>query len=236
MKKLITILVLVWITGVINQLVTAQTMTASPTATTKVSVEVNKEEIQEFKEKIASKVAELKKQDETATTGFIIKKTDKQLTLKTQDNKEIVINLDEILTKVYQINNGQKKEMSSSDLAVGQYLVVTGPLINQAVNANFIYIDVMYRLGYGKVTEVNKQDYSLVVVTPDKDNIVLDVETDTKQLILNIDTFEIERTGFSKIREGDDLLFTVRQKSLVVKDNRFSAQKFLIIPQEYFIK
>ncbi|MDO9027431.1 MAG: hypothetical protein Q7U68_01010, partial [Candidatus Roizmanbacteria bacterium] len=64
----------------------------------------------------------------------------------------------------------------------------------------------------------------------------------TKQFIVNIKTLEIERVGFSKIKEGDTVHFVVKKTGNPLRqladggNNNYSAIKILIIPQEYFIK
>ena len=45
----------------------------------------------------------------------------------------------------------------------------------------------------------------------------------------------MERIGFSKIKEGDSVHF-VFKISGDEKNNEYSADKILVIPQEYFIK
>lgn len=53
--------------------------------------------------------------------------------------------------------------------------------------------------------------------------------------MVNIKTLDLERVGFSKVKEGDTVHFVVK-KTGEEKNNSYSAIKILIIPQEYFIK
>ena len=101
--------------------------------------------------------------------------------------------------------------------------------------ASSIFVDESYIVESGKITEVNKDSYSVKVMNSAKEIFTLDVEFYTKQLILNIKTLELERTGFSKIKEGDYAHFVVK-RGININDNKYSVQKILIIPQEYFIK
>jgi hypothetical protein len=54
--------------------------------------------------------------------------------------------------------------------------------------------------------------------------------------MLNSKTGEIEKTGFSKIKEADVIHFVVKKSSEEKEKNRYPTSKILIIPQEYFVK
>lgn len=215
-------------------LVCAQTKkaTASPTMTT---TEIVDDDIQNFKDKIASKVAQLTKEEQKATSGFVVKTGTAQLSIKTVDNQTYQIKVDDILTKIYQINNAQKKEIQPSQIKKDDYLIVNGPTSETTITANYIFVDESYLVNVGRVTEIDKENYSLKVSTSDKESVILDIEATTKRLILDIKTLELVTTGFSKIKEGDTVHFVVK-KQTGKEELRFSAIKILIIPQEYFIK
>jgi len=140
------------------------------------------------------------------------------------------------LTKIYQIRNNQKNEIKLSQIKKDDYLVVNGPTSETTVSANYIFADEQYLVDVGKITEVDKENYSLKIITSDKETIGLDIETSTKQTILDIKTLELNRTGFSKIKEGDTIHFVIRKSLPNADKTNFLAIKILIIPQEYFIK
>ena len=164
-----------------------------------------------------------------------------RLKIKTWKDEDIEVKIDPDLTKFYQVSGGQKKEVKSDAVKKGTYIIVTGLIKDKTIEANFIYLDELFVVGSGKVTEVNSQDFFIGVVTIDKENYKLDVETFTKQQMLNIKTLSVETVGFSKIKEGDTIHFVVKKTESNSADaekelNRFAAQKILIIPQEYFQK
>ena len=200
------------------------------------SSNIAEDEIQNFKDKIASKVAELTKQEQKAVSGFVIKTGNNQLSIITDDNQTMQVKIDDILTKIYQINGAQKKEIKLTDIVKNDYLIVNGPTSDTTVTANYIFVDEKYLVNVGKITEVDKENFSLKITTLDKETITLEIETATKQLILDIKTLELYRAGFSKIKEGDTVHFVVKQKQANNKETIYSAVKILIIPQEYFIK
>jgi len=104
------------------------------------------------------------------------------------------------------------------------------------ITANEIYVDEKYLAKVGRVTEIDSVNYTLKLMTPEKENYNLDIESSTKQSILNIKTLDVEKSGFSKIKEGDMIHFVVKKTAYEQKDNSYSAIKILTIPQEFFIK
>lgn len=201
-----------------------------------VTPDLGEEEIENFKEKIASKVAELTMQEEKAITGFVVKTEPNQLTIETDESRQLLVKIDDILTKIYQIVNNQKKEIKLSQIKKNDYLIINGPLSDKTIAANYIFVDEMYMLNVGRVTEIDSDNYSLKIITADKEDVDLDIETKTKRLMLDIKTLQTVTIGFSKIKEGDTIHFVVKKTQTDKEATRFSAVKILIIPQEYFIK
>ncbi len=189
---------------------------------------------QVFKDKIVNAVTEQYKKDRKAVSGFV--NNTKTLTFKTDTEEEYQVKIDDVLTKFFQVIGATKKEIKQSQIEKGDYIIVTGPVVDKTINANFVYMDDKYLVKNGKITEVDKEAYSIKITTAEKDNFTLDVETSTKQQILNIKTLEVETVGFSKIKEGDTIHFVVIKTGQEKEVNRFPAEKILIIPQEYFIK
>ncbi|EKE14390.1 MAG: hypothetical protein ACD_12C00530G0001 [uncultured bacterium] len=108
-------------------------------------------------------------------------------------------------------------------------------MADNIITANVVLIDENFLVDSGKITEINKESYNIKVLTSDKNTYSLDIETGTKQYMVNIKTLLRETIGFSKLKEGDTVHFVVK-KTGKEKNNNYSAVKILIIPQEYFIK
>lgn len=214
----------------------AQTPTSASSATPSGAIKIDKEVI-DLKERVAKSVAENRKKDQKAISGFAILK-DGVVRVKDIDNEiEYEIKIDSSLTKIYQIQGLTKKEVKSDDIKKDAYVIVTGPIVDKTINANIVFIDEAFIVQTGKISELNKTDFYIKLTTLDKNNITLDIESGTKQNMLNIKTLEIERTGFSKIKEGDTIHFVAkRDTGSQNSGGRLAAYKILIIPQEYFIK
>ena len=198
------------------------------TATTSASDE---KDIKAFKDKIANVI----KKNDKAFSGLVTSNIGNVIKLMSGNDTVYEVKLDDELTKYFKISGASKKEIKAEDISKDNYIIVTGVLTDKSVTANSIFVDESYIVESGKITEVNKDSYSVKVMNSAKEIFTLDVEFYTKQLILNIKTLELERTGFSKIKEGDYAHFVVK-RGINIKDNKYSVQKILIIPQEYFIK
>ena len=193
------------------------------------------EEIQNFKEKLASKVAELQKKEDKAISGFLILKKDKTLTIETTDNEQFSVELDDLLTKYFQVNVTALKEITLDDFEVDDYIIITGPISGKVITANNVYKDENFTSGSGIVSDTGQGDFVLNVVTLENETLTIDIETATKRKILNIKTLKLEDVGFSKIKSGDVIHFFY--KKISNKDEKkYSTSKILVIPQEYFSK
>jgi hypothetical protein len=137
------------------------------------------------------------------------------------------------LTKTYDIVKNQKKEIEATALKKGDYILVSGPAVESAITANEIYRDNVYIVSSGQITSIDKEAFTVDVVTPDKEELTLDIETGTKQQIMDIKTLELSKTGFSKFKTGDTIHFVAQKKS-DSKIKTLSTIRILIIPQEYF--
>jgi len=218
----------------------AQTETPAVTGTSSPSANVKEDpDVKLLKEKVANKVAELRKQDQTAKSGTVVSVKDGSVIISTvedSDQKQYTITVDGTLTKLYRIVGATKKEIKIGDIKPDNYVIASGPVADTNIQANVVYVDDPYIVQSGKITEVNKTDYYIKVMTSDKTEYTLDIESSTKQFLMNIKTLEVERTGFSKIKEGDIMHFSA-VKTVSEKDkNRYAAGKILIVPQEYFLK
>jgi len=224
MKKIILRLLIITVFLLQSGVVAAVT----PTST------VDKQ-IQNFKDKIANKVAEMQKKDQKAVAGIIESISTETISFKTPDEKIIEGKISEATTTFYQISSLGNKEIKLSDLKKGDYIIASGLISGDSITVSYIYVDERYFVNSGKITEINKEDYYIKVITSEKNNFTVDVETYTKVKILNIKSLEIEKSGFSKFKEGDSVHIVYKITGEEKEQNRFSAQTILIIPQEYFI-
>jgi len=231
-KYLVLIAILIINVSIANRLTIAQEVSPSPTI--EVSA-VEEQQIKDLKEKIATKVAEINEKNTKAISGYITNIKDKIINIKNDDG-DYEVKTDETITKYFQISGNRKNEIKLQNLKKGNYIIANGLINDKKIDTNFIYVDEAYSVKSGKVSEINSDDYYIKVVTLEKENYILDIESYTKKQMLNIKTLQLETIGFSKVKEGDTIHFVIKKTSEKNENNRFSAQKILIIPQEFFIK
>lgn len=189
-------------------------------------------------EKLATKAEETRKKDQKAYVGLITKINDATISVSSTvgtDEKKYSIKIDDTLTAIYRIVGTAKKEIKKSDLKVGDYVIVTGLMLNDTLEAMEVYIDEQFIVKTANITEINKSDYYLKVITYDKDAYILDIQSSTRQFMLNTKTKEIEKSGFSKIKEGDTVHFVVSKTNpgSGKEKNRYDAVRIFVIPQEF---
>ncbi|MFA5769931.1 MAG: hypothetical protein WC894_00360 [Patescibacteria group bacterium] len=214
-----------------NSIVMAQTPSIEASSSPTVVVD---KDIQQLKDKIANKVSEIRKQNNKAISGFVLKIDGNSMKLSNTEEVNQV-KFDDALTKVFKVLGTTKKEIKTNDISKDDYAIVSGVIADKVITANVVLIDENFLVDSGKITEINKEDFNIKVLTNDKNTYSLDIETGTKQHMVNIKTLLSEVVGFSKLKEGDTVHFVVK-KTGTEKDNNYSAVKILIIPQEYFIK
>lgn len=231
MKKYLNFIVVIFILFVFSiQYVGAQSASNSSTTSS------NEKDVQNLKEKIAQKVEEIIKKDEKAYAGFITLIKDKSIKIKNIEGEEKNIEVDDVLTKYFLITGqDEKKDIKFSELKKGDYTIVTGPVDEKKVSANFIYKDTTYELGSGKVIEIDSTNSTIRTTTLEKNNYLLTLERSTSQQIINIKTLGLEKLSFSKIKVGDSVHFVAKREN-DQKLKQFTATKILLIPQEYFEK
>ncbi|EKE13956.1 MAG: hypothetical protein ACD_12C00731G0001 [uncultured bacterium] len=236
MKKIfLFVYLIIYLFGYLAVNVAGQTPSA--TASSSPTVVIDKD-IQQLKDKIANKVLEIRKQNNKAISGFVSKIDENSM--KLNNNAEVnQVKFDDTLTKVFRVLGTTKKEIKTNDIAKNDYVIVSGVIADNVITANVVLIDENFLVDSGKITEINKENFNIKVLTSDKNTYSLDIETGTKQHMINIKTLLSEMVGFSKLKEGDTIHFVVKKTAdppASGKNNNYSAVKILIIPQEYFIK
>src|SRR3990167_9432870 len=86
----------------------AQGKVATPTA--------QENGIQQLKDKLEEKVVELQKKDQKAITGIVSENKKSTVTIKSADGTVYRIKIDNVITKLYDVASGDKKEFKIDDL------------------------------------------------------------------------------------------------------------------------
>lgn len=218
---------------------TIKEATAPATSSASSSLSSEDKQIKQFKERLEQAIAP--KYQKKAYSGKIKEFKENTFVLESFNLGEAphTFRYDKSLMKIYKISGSTKKELKIADVKESSYVFVVGSEVDKTLEATSIYLDDRFILFSGKITEVNKDDYTLKVLSTTKEEYLLDIEVGTKQSMLNIKTLETEKIGFSKMKEGDTVhvvYLSDSEKKTKNGNKQVTATKILIIPQEYFLK
>lgn len=205
---------------------------AEPTPTEAESQNLD-DTIKSLKEKIEDKVEEINKSSKSIIKGIVGSISDQTIELNVGNSASYTVALDDTISSYYSASLEGRETIEATDIEEGDYLLITGPVIEDQVSANTIYRQTRYDVFHGQITALDSGAFTIDVVTQEKDEYTLDIEDDTTQLIMNSKTLALEKAGFSKFKVGDNIHFVAE-----ISDEdatRITAIRTLIIPQEYFV-
>ncbi len=205
---------------------TSTTPSISTSSANKALGEKLNEQINELKERIASRVAELNLVEKRGAIGTVKETSGNQITFTDLSGKTRYIDVDEI-TKFTSIS---KNGFGMSDLVKGTKISALG-LYNkqtQRILARFIDTQTLPTYLSGRIVSTDKKNFTLTVTSEDQKQSSVDVET-----ISVISTYSqgvgISKLGFSKLKIGDRIIVTgfpdKKDPSLLV------ASRILTLPE-----
>ncbi len=217
MKKLLLILLALFLTtGVAAQ-------TASPSATPSES----KQKLDDLKDRLATKVAQLRQTQKRAIFGTVKATSVSTITVETKTSDVKIELTDEI--KVGQILKGKRTELTTEDLAKGDTVVVFGDYDENLdlLKAQVIFIQATLPMRIsGTITKTSKDDFTLTVATPEGPTYTVDFETSTKTSLWTQEKGSA-KGSFSKLLVGDTV--HILGNPVAKKENRVSALRILDI-------
>lgn len=181
------------------------------------------EKIRKLKEKVATKVVELRKKSRQGYFGEISKVEGKTIFLTTKKG-EVAVKVSEE-TKIFRVGISGRKKITLEDLKVGEKIFCFGILEEEVLNAKIIIAKKMPFIINGKVINVDLEKGTIKVKTLRKGEFVVDYETNTKCKM-----FEkgkgLTSCGLSKIKV-DDRVHVIGEK---LEENRLTASRILVLP------
>jgi len=234
MKRIVLlVLILGMLTGAGRIIAAPATPSASsgqaPSAT---PTDPTTKQINDLKDRLATKVAQLRQVQRRAIFGTVKSTSVSTITVSTT-TKDIKIELvDEV--KVIQYLNpgptgvkGQRTKLATSDIAKGDQVVVFGDYdaTVDILKANVIIIQnsIPKRIA-GTISAIDKTEFTITVNATDGQSYIIDIETTTKTFAWDKDN-GIQKGKFSKVNVGDAV--SVVGPSPAKKGNRFSADRIL---------
>jgi len=220
MKYFICIALFFLLPFVVHAVETNASITATP---------IKNQQVEDLKERLATKVAQLRQSERRAIYGKVKSTSISTLTIETA-NKDIKIELTDDI-KVFQTLKGKRTTLTVEDVAKDDVISVFGDWDTtvEVLKAKVIFIHStageVQRIT-GTIMETKKADYTITVSAPDVKTFIVDFETVTKTSVWTKEK-GIEKGGFSKLVAGDTIL--VMGTTVPKKENRISALRILNI-------
>jgi len=203
MKKSFFIIVLFLIlTAGVSKNIYAAVVTPTPIIT---PAQGDIQQIDDLKNRIASRVAQLKLVEKKGIIGTVTDATNSQITLNDVNGNIRFVDVDE-LTK-FSNPNASGTSFGISDINKGMKLGVLGLYNKQSRRILARQIDVltMPKILIGAVSSVDSKNFNFYIVSENNKQTFIDVETVTKTYSRNTGTALIS-TGFSKIKIDESVI------------------------------
>lgn len=222
MKKILLIVTLL-ITLTYPSYSEAITTTPSPSAGTGEKL-IN--EINNIREKVASKVAELNLVEKRGSLITVTQITGNKITGSDNQNTTRVIDVDE-LTK---FSSPSAKSFGISDITQGSKISVIGLYNKQSKRllARFINSEKLPTFFSGVISEIDKVNFTITVVSENNKSLIADVENITKTTSYTEEEGMV-KLGFSKLEVGNRVHLVGFDN--IDEKNRISATRVLVFPE-----
>ncbi len=225
MKQFLLILNIIIILTISNQTKTVfgQTATSKPTVS---SGEKLMDEINNLREKVASKVAELNLVEKRGAYLTVSEVSGNKITGNDLNDSTRLIDVDE-LTK---FASGSSKTFGISDITKDTRIGIIGLYNKQSkrILARFITTETLPVFISGIVTEIDKTNFTITVKSEDKKSTTVDIENITKTSTYSKED-GLTKLGFSKLNVSDRAYVVGFQN--LEDNNRVSATRILIFPE-----
>lgn len=226
-QRLISIITVLSLIGSTVPVALAQTPTPAPSSnpTSEAVTEKLSNQINTLKEKIASRVAQLKLVEKKGMVGTVKEVDGTQIQMTDLDGNSRGVDVDEI-TKFS--SPSAKGTFGISDIKPGMKLSVIG-LYNkdsERILARYITADTFPIQISGTIIAINKDDYTVTVATEDGTPQTVDIDSVTKTSSYDGDS--LQRSGFSKI-DNNTRAIVIGYPDIKQK-NRMVATRILLFP------
>ncbi len=201
-------------------LAASSTPSATPKPATAEASDASKK-LEDLKERLATKVAELRQTERKALFGSVKSKSVTSLSIETK-TKDIKIELTDDI-KIAQFIKGKRTALTVDDIDKGDVVTVFGDYDSaiDLLKAKGIFIQHAFpKRVSGTISTIDKTDFTVSVVTTDNQSLIIDIEKDTR-INTWIKEKGIVKSGFTKLTSGD--VVHIVGTSAPKKDNRVSA-------------
>lgn len=197
---------------------------ATPSSIPKTSTTAQK--IEDLKDRLATKVAELRQTSRraifgtvksTSITSFVVETKTKDVKIELTDDINVIQNL-----------KGKRTTLTTEDIAKDDVMSVFGEYdaTLDLLKASVVFIQsaIPERIS-GTVTARNDKEFTLTITSPQGQTYTIDIEKATKTLTWDREKKEIVKSGFSKITVGATV--HVVGSPVPKQERRLSADRIL---------
>lgn len=227
-RRLYFIIIITVLTFIISSM---GSVTAASESTPSATTIIDKlRQIEALKEKIATKVAQLREQEKGGTAGIVEVVGNTTITLAFQSREQTISYSED--TIFFKLTDGVKSDpidwKQSKKLKSGDQIAVLGYFdsTHSTLSAKYIYLYNKPLHLIGKIADIDKSNFTVTVKEP-KGNTLIDIETYTKVYTYN-NKIGFARGGFSKFSEND--IVHIFASANLKEDNRASAVKIISLP------
>ncbi|MDP3940921.1 MAG: hypothetical protein Q8Q49_01285 [bacterium] len=207
MKDIFAIILVILLLGASTALtLAAETATPSPSPKKSLPGDSLTKEITNLKEKIASRVAELKLVEKRGIVGIVTEVKDTEITLSDSKGNTRFVDVDE-LTKF--TGSDSKATFGISDIKKDMSLAILGRYNKQSERllARFVKQITLPKFLSGTITDIDKTGFSFSLKDASGKTIDIDVENVTKTQSYTKEN-GVVRSGFSKLFVGDSVVLS----------------------------
>lgn len=183
------------------------------------------QQVNNLKERIASRVAQLKLVERRGIIGTVTEVSDTQITLSDVKNNTRFVDVDE-LTKFSSLSS--KESFGISDITKGTTLSILGLYNKESrrILARFVNVVTFPTVIHGAVSGIDEENFTLTVAT-EEGEFTVDVENTTRTSSYTKGT-ALVRAGFSKIIQ--DMRITVIGTFDIKDKTNIIASRILLFP------
>ena len=199
----------------------------TPTPTKEANKPTNTDIINDLKDRIASRVAELKLVEKRGLIGIVTDVSDTQISISDLQNNTRFIDVDE-LTKFS--SPSAKGSFGISDVTKGSKIGVLGLYNKQSRRTLARFVDVLSlpKSVNGVISSKDEENFTLTVASENSRKTTVDIEKVTKTFSYTKEGGLI-KSGFSKIKGNEHVIIVGFQD---IKDkNKIIASRILVFPE-----
>lgn len=178
-------------------------------------------QIKILKEKIATKVAQLREQEMAAIAGTVQSIGEDTMTISSIKGERTITLSEDV--QVFLLSQGSRKESTADTIKEGNTIAAIGYVesAKQTLVASYIYIQNRSLSHFvGKIADIDRTNFTVTVKSKQQE-LLVDIEKNTRTTIYDPKQDALIRSGFSKLSVGN--VVHVAATPNAKEENRFSA-------------